>query len=158
MTIAGLGFSLSSNISDKFDFTLSSNANFNNIANTIQGKLNSNYYNLNSRFKIQGMPWKGLVLQTDLNHQYNSGLSTNYNQGYIYWNASIGYKFYKNRSAEFRISGIDLLNKKTNITRNTTDVYYEDIRYTQLQRYFMLTFTYNLKFFKIENKPIDTKP
>lgn len=152
MTASGLGISLSSNISEKYDFTISSNAALNNITNSIQGKLNSDYYNINSRFKIQVMPWKGLLIQTDLNHQYNSGLSTSYNQEYLLWNASLGYKFLKNRVAEIRISAIDLLNKNTNITRNTTEVYYEDIRYNQLQRYFLVTFTYNLKFFKIENK------
>jgi hypothetical protein len=146
---SGLGFTLSSNISDKIDFTLSSNASMSNLSNSLQETANSDYFNLNSRIKMQVMPWKGLVLQTDLSHQYNSGLTASYNQNYLLWNGAIGYKFLKDRAAELRLSASDLLEKNTNITRNATDTYYEDVQTNQLQRYFMLTFTYNLKFFNV---------
>ena len=147
-TGSGLGFALSSNISEKFDFLFSSNGNISNIINTINKNSNNRSFNLTSRFKIQVMPWKGLVLQTDLNHQYNSGLSQNYNQNYFLWNAAIGYKFLKNRLAEFRLSVFDLLKQNISISRNTTDIYYEDVKSNVLKQYFMLTFTYNLKIFK----------
>ena len=145
--VSGFGFALSSNISEKFDFTISSNANFNNIINTSDKSLNNNSFNLGSRFKTQVMPWKGLVLQTELNHQCNKGLSQNYNENYLLWNAAIGYKFLKDRLAELRLSVFDLLKKNTSITRNTTDIYYEDVQTNALQQYFMLTFTYNFKYF-----------
>ena len=148
----GMGFSLSSNISDKLDFTVSSNGSLSSVRNTNQTTSNNDYFNLNSRFKIQFIPWKGLVLQTDLSYQYNTGLSGSYNQNYLLWNGGIGYKFLKNRVAELRLTVFDILEKNTNITRNTTDTYYEDIQSNQLQRYFMLTFTYNLKFFKVDKK------
>ena len=98
------------------------------------------------------MPLKGLVVQTDLNHQYNSGLTQSYNQNYYLWNAAIGYKFLKNKVAELRLSVFDLLKQNLSISRNTTDVYYEDIQSNVLQQYFMLTFTYNLKFFKVKKE------
>ena len=148
----GMGFSLSSNISDKMDFTVSSNTTLSSVSNTGQIISNNEYINLNSRFKIQFIPWKGLVFQTDLSHQFNTGLSGGYNQNYLLWNGGIGYKFLKNNVAELRLSVFDILEKNTNITRNTTDTYYEDLQSNQLQRYFMLTFTYNLKFFKVDKK------
>jgi hypothetical protein len=147
-TNAGLGFAVSSNISDKFDFLVSSNANFNNVNTTSDPSNDNNSFLLSSRIKFQIMPWKGLVLQTDLNHQYNSGLTQNFNQNYFLWNAAIGYKFLKNQLAELRLSVFDLLKQNASVTRNTTDIYYEDVRTNVLQQYFMLTFTYNLKFFK----------
>jgi hypothetical protein len=143
-----LGIVLSSNISEKVDFTLSSNSAYNITTNTLQSRLNSSYFNQNTRFKIQLMPWKGLVLQTDLSHQYYDGLSQNYNQNYLLWNAAIGYKFLKNKAAEFRLSVYDILKQNNSITRNTTDTYYEDVQTNVLQRYLMLTFTYNIKNFK----------
>jgi len=145
---AGFGFVLSSNISQKIDFTLSSNSSYNNISNTLQSKLNSSYFNQNTKFKIQLMPWKGLVLQTDLNHQYYDGLSQNFNQNYLLWNAAIGYKFLKDKVAEIRVSIYDILKQNNSITRNTTDTYYEDVQTNVLQRYLMFTFTYNLKYSK----------
>ncbi len=145
---ASLGLVLSSNISEKVDFTISSNSSYYITNNSIQSKLNTSYFNQNSKLKIQVMPWKGLVLQTDLTHQYYDGLSQNYNQNYLLWNAAIGYKFLKNKAAEFRLSVYDILKQNTSLTRNTTVTYYEDVQTNVLQRYLMLTFTYNLKNFK----------
>ena len=142
---AVFGLVLSSNISEKVDFMISSNSSYNNINNTLQQNSNSTYFNQNSKFKIQLMPWKGLVLQTDLIHQYYNGLSQNINQNYLLWNAAIGYKFLKNKAADIRLSIYDILKQNTSITRNTTDIYYEDVQTVILQRYIMLTFTYNLK-------------
>lgn len=145
---AGLGFGLSSNISEKIDFNLSSNATYNNITNTQNSSSDNRYANFNTRFKIQVNPWKGLTLQTDLNHQYYSGYSSNYNENYLLWNAAIAYKFLKNNLAELRLSVFDILKQNNSITRNTTETYYEDTRSNVLSQYFMLTFTYNLKYFK----------
>lgn len=144
----GLGLTLSSNISEKLDFTLSSNTTYNNSSNTRQTSLNTTYYNQNTKFKIQVMPWKGLVLQTELNHQYNTGLSQNFNQNYLLWNAAIAYKFLKNNQGELRLSVFDILKQNNSIRRNTTETYYEDVQTNVLQQYFMLTFTYNIKQFK----------
>ena len=147
-----LGLVLSSNISEKVDFTISSNSTYNTISNTLRQDLNSSYFNQNTKFKIQLMPWKGLVLQTDLNHQYYNGLSQSLNQSYLLWNVAIGYKFLKNKAADIRFSVYDILKQNTSITRNVTDTYYEDVRTNVLQRFFMLTFTYNLKYFNVASQ------
>lgn len=144
----GLGFVLSSNVSEKVDFTLSSNTTYNNISNSLQSDLNSDYYNQNTRFKIQVIPFGGLVLQTDLSHQYNSGLSRNYNQNYLLWNAAIGYKFLNAQAGELRLAIFDILGQNNSIARNTTETYYEDVQTNVLQQFLLLTFTYNLKYFK----------
>jgi hypothetical protein len=144
----GLGLTLSSNISELVDFTLSSNTTYNNTVNTLQSSLNTTYYNQSSKFKIQVIPWKALVLQTELNHQHNTGLSQNYNQDFLLWNAAIGYKFLKNKQGELRLSVFDILKQNNSIKRNTTETYYEDVQTNVLQQYFMLTFTYNIKKFK----------
>ncbi len=151
-TGSGLGFTLSSNISEKIDFLFSSNGSLNNIVNTVDENLNNKSFNLTSRFKFQLMPWKGLVIQTDLNHQSNSGLSEDFNQNYFLWNAAVGYKFLKNKLAELRLSVFDILKQNISISRNTTDIYYEDTQSNVLKQYFMLTFTYNIKLFKAKKE------
>jgi hypothetical protein len=88
-----------------------------------------------------------LFLQTDITHQTNSGLSSSYNQNYFLWNASVAYKFLPKQAAELRLSVFDILEQNKSITRNTNDLYYEDVQSNVLSQYFMLTFTYNLKHF-----------
>jgi hypothetical protein len=144
----GFGLAFSSNISESFDFLISSNTTYNNISNTLQAKTNSEYYNQSSKLKIQAMPWKWMVLQTDINHQYNSGLSADYNKNYFLWNAAVGCKFLKDNKGELRLSVFDILKQNNSITRNTTETYYEDVQTNVLQQYLLLTFTYNIKYYK----------
>lgn len=144
---AGLGAVLSSNISERLDFILSSNTTYNNISNTLQASLNSTYINQATKVKVQALPWKWLSLQTEVSHQYNGGLSTSYNQHFFLWNAFAAYKFLKNNAAELRLSVFDILHQNNSISRNTAENYYEDVRTNVLQQFFMLTFTYNFKNF-----------
>ena len=149
---SGFGASLSSNISPKVDFTLSSNSSYSVITNTLQKELNSSFFNQNTRFKMQLNPWKGFVVQTDLSHQYYNGLSANFNQNFLLWNASLGYKFLKDRQADLRLSVYDIMKQNNSVARNTTETYYEDIQTNVLQRYFMVSFTYTIRYFK-DSKP-----
>lgn len=149
-----IGVVLSSNISEKVDFTISSNTSITDVSNTLQTSLNSRFTNQNSRFRIQVQPWKGLVLQTDINHQLFKGLSGGFNNNFLLWNAGIGYKFLKKKAAEIRFTAFDLLKQNNSLNRNITETYYEDVQTNVLQRYYMLTFTYNLRAFKMpEGKP-----
>ena len=141
----GLGLVFSSNISEKFDFTLSSNSSYSNIQNTLQTSSNTNYLSQVSRLKITTNPWKGLVLQSEYSNTYYSGLTSTYNQSISLWNAAIGYKFLKNKQAEFRLTVYDLLNQNNSVSRTNTDSYIQDSQTNVLNRYFMLTFTYNFK-------------
>ena len=144
-----LGVVISSNISEKVDFTLSSNTSVTDVNNTLQTSLNSRFTNQNSRFRIQVQPWKGLVLQTDINHQLYKGLSGGFNNNFLLWNAGIGYKFLKKKAAEIRFTAFDLMKQNNSLSRNITETYYEDVQTNVLQRYYMLTFTYNLRAFKM---------
>ena len=94
------------------------------------------------------MPYKGLVLSTDLNQRLYSGLSSSFNQQFLLWNAAIGYKLLKDQSLEVRVNVFDLLNQNRSIARTVTESYVQDTYTTVLTRYFMFTVTYNLKHFK----------
>ena len=141
------GISISSNISEKVDFTLSTNSSLTIIENSLQKELNSSFLNQQSRVKLNIMPWKVLVLTVDLNHSFNDGLSKSLNQSFTLLNAGIGYKFLKDKKAEIRVSAFDLLKQNLALSRNTTETYYEDVLSNVLQRYFLISFTYNIKKF-----------
>lgn len=140
-----LGLVFSSNISEKFDFTLSSNSSYSQINNTLQTSSNTTYLSQQSRLKITVNPWKGLVLQSEYTNTYYSGLTSAYNQSISLWNAAIGYKFLKDKQAELRLTVYDLLNQNNAISRTNTDSYIQDSQTNVLNRYYMLTFTYNFK-------------
>lgn len=145
---ANLGVTLSSNISKKIDFTVSSQSSLTFVQNTLRKNLNSNYFNQNTRAKVYWDIWKGIVVTSELTHQLYTGLSDGYNQNYFLWNLGLAKKFLKNDAAEFKFTVFDVLNQNNSITRNVTDIYTEDIETVVLNRYFMLTFTYNFRTFK----------
>jgi hypothetical protein len=141
----GAGLTLSSNISSQFDFTASTTSNQNYVYNTLQTRLNSNYFSQVTRFRLNWIVGPGINLATDLVHQAYSGLAAGYNQQYLLWNASVGKKLFPGQRGEIRLYAFDILGQNRSIQRNVTDAYYEDVQTTILQRYLMLMFTYNIR-------------
>jgi hypothetical protein len=140
---------LSSNVSEKIDFTLSYSPTYSIVRNTAQASLNNNYIFQNTSFKINWLFGKGFLIQSEILNQAYSGLGTGFNQNFTLWNAGFGYKFLKKQAAEVRLNVFDLLKQNNSIARNVSTAYIEDARNQVLTRYFMLTFTYNLKNFRL---------
>jgi hypothetical protein len=141
------GLVLGSNISERVDFTISYNAQYNIVLNSIQQDLNNNYFTHTAAVSGQWMLWKGLVIQSDFNQYLYSGLGDDFDQRFALWNAGVGYKFLKNNAAELRLTVFDLLSQNNSISRMVNETYIEDRQVNVLQRFFMLTFTYNIRSF-----------
>ncbi|WP_169788230.1 TonB-dependent receptor [Rufibacter tibetensis] len=142
-----LGVSLSSNISEEVDFNLSTNSNYNMVENTLLPQKNNNYFNQSTNLKYTWAFLNGFVYRTELNHQFNAGLSAGYDNSYLLWNMSLSKKVFADKSGEISLSVNDLLEQNNSITRNVTELYIEDVQSSILQRFLMLTFTYSIKNF-----------
>jgi hypothetical protein len=142
------GIALSSNINKDIDFNLSYTGNYSLVKNSLQSSANNNYFYHVAAVKFNYMFFKGFVFNTSLNHTLYSGLSQSFNQSYLLWNSSLGYKFLKDKSLEGRVSVFDILKQNNSITRSVTETYIEDNETTVLQRYLMFTLTYSLRHFK----------
>lgn len=141
------GLVLSSNISEKVDFTLSHSSYYNLVRNSAQKNADNNYYSENTSLRMNLLFGDRLSFQTSGVHTLYAGLSQGYNQSYLLWNAGIGYKMLKDKSLELSLNAYDILNQNKSIDRTITETYIED-RYTQvLQRYVMLHLNYTLRQF-----------
>mgnify|MGYP005832398625 FL=1 len=138
---------LTSNISEKIDFTIMSRSSFNWAVNEIQKDLNTQYLNQYTQAKFSFIFFDNFALQLDVNHQLYSGMSTDYNIDFFLMNVSLAYKFLPRNQAEIKLSLVDALNSNNSVQRNVTDSYIEDIKTLVLQRYGLLTFTYNIRNF-----------
>ncbi|TLV03608.1 outer membrane beta-barrel family protein [Dyadobacter luticola] len=141
------GLVVSSNISEKLDFTVSYSGNYNIVRNTIQPNVNNNYYTQGITGRVNWIFGKGFVFQTDINNQSYRGLGAGYNRNFTLWNASIGKKFLKNNAGELKLTVFDILKQNNSISRTTTETYIQDVTNRVLTQYAMLTFTYTLKNF-----------
>ncbi|MCF8247600.1 MAG: outer membrane beta-barrel protein [Saprospiraceae bacterium] len=141
------GITLASNISEKIDFNISLRPGWNKATNSLQTASNSTYFSQNSSVRFNWIIYEGLVLRTDVAHQYYNGLSDGFDQNYVLWNLAIGKKLFKNERGEIALAVNDLLNENRNITRSVTETYIQDSRTNALQRFVMLSFTYNIRVF-----------
>jgi hypothetical protein len=135
---------LSYNYKEKLDVSISASINYNSARYTLNQNNNNAYYTYAYSADISYSFPKEFVLSTDADYTTQSGLTSGFNQQYFLWNASFGKQLLKNKRGELKFSVFDILKQNRSITRNFTDNYVEDVQNTVLQRFFMLTFTYNL--------------
>lgn len=139
------GLTLSSNISSNIDFTINYSPSYAIVKNTLQKNSDNNFFNHNASARFNWLFWKGFVFNTSLQNTLYAGISQGFNQNIFLWNASLGYKFLKDKSLELKASVNDILNQNSGISRNITETYIEDTRTQILQRYFLLTLTYTFR-------------
>ncbi|MDT8323370.1 MAG: outer membrane beta-barrel protein [Bacteroidota bacterium] len=145
----GIGAVLSSNISPDFDFTLSTDASYTWVDNSIGSAFSSEYYSQSTRLRFNWIMWADFVFNTDLAHQHYSGLSDDFDEDYLLWNVSLGKKMLPDDRGEIRLTVYDVLGQNSSIQRSVTDAYIEDTRSNVIQRYVLLSFTWNLRHFAI---------
>lgn len=138
---------LSSNISENLDFTLSSSAYYNIVNNTLQPTLNNNYFSQTNGVKFKWIFWKGFTIEQDLTHTWYAGLGDEFDRSVLLMNIGIGKRLFKGDRGEIKISVYDVLNQNDNIQRTVNETYIEDRRTQSIQRYAMLSFSYNLRQF-----------
>lgn len=141
------GFSLSSNISDKVDFNFSSRSTYNLVENSLRPAMDNNFFNQTTRLNFNSILWGGIVYRLDLNYQINTGLAEGFDNSFLLVNMSLGKKLFHNQRAEISLNIYDLFGQNNNIRRNISELYVEDVQSNVLQRYVMLSFTYNLRNF-----------
>lgn len=147
------GVSVSSNISQNLDFSLSARPAWNVVRNTLQPGADNAFLSQLSTVRLNWQLWGGIVLRTDINHQYFGGLAEGFNQNFWLWNLAIGKKVFRNERGEIAVAVNDLLNQNRNISRSVTETWIEDTRTNALTQFFMLSFTYNLRHFGTPQGP-----
>jgi len=146
-TNANAGIVIASNISSAIDFSVGYTFNYNNASNTRQNRANNEYFIQNISARFNWIIKERLVFNTNYVLNAYAGLGDEFNQTIMVWNAGIGYKLLKQKQLELRLSVFDILNSNNSIVRNVTVSYIEDVESRVLNRYFMLTATYNLRNF-----------
>lgn len=150
-TTASLGAVLGSNISPEIDFTLSYNFSANRVTNSLEPALNSNFSSQLAGLRANWQPTRKWMISSEWAYTRFTGLDAGIDPDFLLWNAGIGYRLGPDGNGEIRISAFDILGQNQAIGRTVSDVYVEDNRTTVLQRYFLLTLTWNLRKFGFFN-------
>lgn len=135
---------LSYTYKEKLDASLSASINYNSARYTLNQRNDNAYYTYAYSADISYTFPRNFVLSTDADYTTQSGLSTGFSQKFLLWNASFAKQMFKSQRGELKLSVFDILKQNRSINRSYTDNYVEDVQNTVLQRFYMLTFTYNL--------------
>jgi hypothetical protein len=143
------GITLSSNISQNVDFSISTTGSYNIVNSSLQQNLDNNFYQQESNIRLYFSSQNGkFFMGNNVAHSLYSGLSEGFNQNFFLWNIEGGIRFAKNNKAELKAVIFDLLNQNNSITRTISDVAVTDVFTNVLTRYGLVTFTYILGNFK----------
>ena len=142
-----LGITISSNISENIDFTITSRSSYNLTHNTFRPDLNNTYFTQVNRIRLNWIFLNNFYLNTTFSQRIINGLNVGFNQNREMWHVSLGRKVFRNNSGDIRLSVFDALKENSSIRRNINTIYIEDVQNQVLQRYYMLSFTYTLRRF-----------
>lgn len=135
---------IGSNISEKLDFTVSYSSGFNKAFSSQTETQSSNYITHTAQGKIGWNFWKDLTFRSSLSYIGYSGLQSE-TSDYLLWNASLGFKFLKNKAAEIKIEAYDLLSQAQSFRQSVSSSYYDYLTANVLQPYAMLSFVYTIR-------------
>src|SRR5690606_17544093 len=90
-------------------------------------------------------PGKSFVFETNLMYFKNSSLEGTSPRDFGLWNAAVTYLFLKDQKGHLKLSVLDILNENNNYSRRVSENYINEYNSNVLQRYFLLTFTYNIR-------------
>ncbi len=140
---------LGSNISEKVDFTLSWNGNYNEAKNSLAtGNSKNKYFShtANASMKFV-LPWDLTFTASAAYSQY-LGITNDYNEDYLLCNLWLGKKVFKNKRGEVMVGVNDLLNQNSvAFSRSTGSGFTQNSTNLSMGRYYMVQFTYNLRIF-----------
>jgi hypothetical protein len=129
---------------EKIEVGLRGSLSYNNTQYELQSNSNTKYWSQTYSADMTFTLPKDFILSTDFDYYISTGRAEGYNQSIPMLNASFSKLVFKNKAGEIKLGVRDILNQNQSVTRNTGENYFEDVKSNVLQRYFMLSFTYNL--------------
>ena len=143
----GQGASLHSNFTERLEFNLALNATYQAAAYSLLPAQNTSYCAQTLTGDVFYQLPAHFIVTSDVWASNSAGRATGYNPRLVLWNLALARQFFANQQAELKLEVHDLLNQNRSLVRNATETYVEDVRSRVLQRYFLLSFTYNLRQF-----------
>ncbi len=144
-TILAQTIKWTTNLKNNFDMNLSSTYSYNPVRSTLSPNQNSNYTTLTLAADFTVYSNNGWIVASDFDLTKYGNRPDGYNNSVFLITPSIAKQFLKNKTGEIRLSCFDVLKQNTSISSQATANQLVTTRTNNLTRYFMLTFTYNLR-------------
>jgi len=138
-------FRLSLTPSEKFSLYLNTSFGTEKSEYNINSTLNQTSKNYTYGLEVNTDLFLGMKLESDFNLRDYENDRLNLDESLPIWNISLSKKFLPGKKGELRISAYDLFNKNVGISQFASNYSIVRSNTATLARYFLTTFTYNLK-------------
>lgn len=128
----------------KLDLSLNAGVNYYKSTYSLQPSLNSGYFSQQYEADVNWQLPANFYFNTNFTYTVNSRRADGFNAKVPLCNISLSRQFLRYQRGELKLSVYDLLNENVGINRSTNQNYIEDSRTRNLQRFLLLSFTYNL--------------
>lgn len=91
---------------------------------------------------------KNWVWESSVDYRYNPQVTPGISKNIVRWHGGLNYLFLKEQKGQLRFYVYDILKQATNAYRTVSENYIQDVQSNTLTRYFLLTFSYNIRDFK----------
>lgn len=136
-----LGISISPNVSENLDLFVNSNSSYSYSTNSTTGS--SQYFNESLNVNGRWIFWKGFLIGGDFSYTYyvnKRGESINQSNSLL--NLEVGKKFGKKQQAELQFAANDIFRQRNTVNYSLSDLYAQTSYSTNVNTYYMLTFSY----------------
>ncbi len=129
----------------KYDFNYRINVDYNTSKSSINSSIQTNYWSYNHNLSLNITLPKRFEFNTDVNASFRqkTDLFTK-NNDVIQWNAYIGKKLFKNDKGLIKFSAYDILDQNKGYDRYITSSVIQETNYQTINRYFLLSFVWNI--------------
>ncbi len=135
------------NLKNNFDMNLSTSYSVNPIRNSLSASQNTNYTTASMAADFTLYSSNGWILASDFDYTHYGNRPPGYNTTVFLITPSIAKQFLKNKAGELRLSCFDILGQNKAVSSSASANQIVNSVSQTLTRYFMLTFTYNLRAF-----------
>ncbi|PKQ61346.1 hypothetical protein BZG02_16275 [Labilibaculum filiforme] len=137
------GMILSSNISEKVDFTFSSSSKYSNSKNSSSNS--SEYISQTTSLNMYWSFFKDFIFRTNASNNYQNNFSTDNQDNFWHVNLGLSSKIFKSKRGEISFTAYDLFSKNDERSHMETELYTWDYYSNKLTNFYMLTFTFKLR-------------
>jgi hypothetical protein len=139
---------------EQLDITAGASLDYTSARYSLQPSLNTHYWLQEYRLDANIYLPKGFSIENDISYTHRTGYGDGFNQDAVLWNAGMAKQIFKSKKGQIRLQMMDILNQNIGISRTTNQNYIEDVAYKVLNRYWLLSFTYNISRFAGKSAPV----
>jgi hypothetical protein len=136
----------------KLLMSINGSINFNDITYTISQEQNQKIRNYSSSTSAKWQFASKSYFETNFDYTVYKNASFGFNQSIPMWNASIRQIIGKTNRIEMRLAAFDIFNRNQSISQTGAQNYILRTQAQTLARYFMLSFSYNIRGFETKLK------